>query len=155
MNSCYSFSGASIHPDAKTIAIPTFSNQSAYFDPNISQEFTLALQDIFIQRTQLNLTEEQADMTISGNITSYTISSVNVQAGTSDTADSSAQNRLTMTVQVNYESKYEPEKNFQKTYSDYADFEGNKTLNQAIGELVPLLNKRLINQIFNDIAVDW
>lgn len=157
LNSCYTFSGASIHPEAKTIQIPTFPNRSSYVNPNLSQEFTIALQDRFIQRTKLNLTDTQADMLVSGEIMSYEVSSVNVQAGnqTNNNSESSAQNRLTMSVQVQYESKKEPEKNFQRTFSDYVDFEGTKTIDQAINELTPLLNKRLIDQIFNAIAVDW
>ena len=157
--SCYSLSGASIHPEAKTVQIPTFPNRSIYQNPNISQEFSLALQDRFIQRTKLSLVDNQADMLISGEITSYDVTSVNVQAGTTTNGtvqgETSAQNRLTMTVNVRYESKQEPEKNFEKTFSDYADFEGNQTIEQSINNLTPLLNKRLIDQIFNAIAVDW
>lgn len=148
--SCYTFSGASIHPDAKTIRIENFPNYSPLQDPNLSQNFTIKLQDKFLQRTRLILVNEPADMNISGEIVNYDLQPVNVQQGAQ-----AAQNRLTMTVKVTYESKYEPKKNFTKQISDFIDFDGAETLNTIqLSGSEEILN-RLAERIFNEIAVDW
>lgn len=159
--SCYTFSGASIHKNSKTLYIPTFINRSTFINPTIAHAFTLNLQDRFIRRTKLSLVNDQeADLRISGEIISYDISSINIQSirnTLGQNIETSTQNRLTIRVNVRYESKQEPQNNFEQIFSNYADFEGNRTIDDQLiqFEIIPLLNKRLIDQIFNMIAVNW
>ena len=79
--SCYTLSGSSIDPSWQTIRIPTFPNYASYQNPNLSQQFTDELQDIFNNRTNLSLTnDDDADLLIEGEITNYQQSSVAIQA---------------------------------------------------------------------------
>src|SRR5690625_6498418 len=59
--SCYTLSGSSIDPSWQTIRIPTFPNYASYQNPNLSQQFTDELQDIFNNRTNLSLTNDDED----------------------------------------------------------------------------------------------
>ncbi len=154
LNSCYTLSGSSISADWQTLFVPTFPNQAPLQNPNLSQDFTIALQDIFRNRTKLNLTDnEDADLLIEGEISSYQVASTQIQANS--TGEQAAKSRLTIGITVRYINNKEEEKSFNKTYTDYEEFDGNQTLTEVEGALVPDIIDRLTQQIFNDIAMDW
>jgi len=58
-------------------------------------------------------------------------------------------------VKVHYENKQEPEKNFDRTYSDEAVFSSDLDINAIEASQVKLVNERIINKIFNDIVANW
>lgn len=151
LSSCYTLSGSSILPEWETIRISTFPNYAPYQNPNLSQEFTNDLQDIFNNRTKLALTsDENADLLIDGEITGYQQSSVAIQAN-----EIAGKNRLTMTVRVRYQNNKDESKSFDRSFSAYEDFEANQTLQQAEGALLDSILEQLTTQIFNAIAMDW
>ena len=49
----YSFTGASISPEIKTISIASFPNQASLVQPSLSQVFTEKLKDKFVSQTNL------------------------------------------------------------------------------------------------------
>ena len=51
----YTFTGADIHPNIETVSINYFQNQADLVQPLLSQQFTTALQDRFMQQTDLGL----------------------------------------------------------------------------------------------------
>ena len=57
LTSCgiYSFTGASIPTEAKTISVDYFSNKAATVQPSLSQVFTERLKDMFLEQTNLSL----------------------------------------------------------------------------------------------------
>ena len=67
----YSFSGASVSPDEKTVSIQTFRNNASLAPPTISQSFTEALKDIFTSQTSLGIVSKDGDLNFEGEITSY------------------------------------------------------------------------------------
>lgn len=151
LSSCYTLSGSSIDPNWETIRISTFPNFASYQNPNLSREFTTALQDIFNNRTKLALTNsEDADLQIEGEITSYQQSSVAIQAN-----EVAGKNRLTVSVRVRYQNNKDESKSFDKSFSAYEDFDGNMTLMQAEDSLLDSILEQLTSQIFNAIAMDW
>src|SRR5690625_4959092 len=104
--SCYTLSGSSIDPSWQTIKIPTFPNYASYQNPNLSQQFTDQLQDIFNNRTNLSLTnDDDADLLIEGEITNYQQASVAIQAN-----EIAGQNRLTVTERVRYHNNKDENK---------------------------------------------
>ncbi|MDD3772615.1 MAG: LptE family protein [Weeksellaceae bacterium] len=151
LNSCYTLSGSSIDPNWQTLRIATFPNYAPYQNPNLSREFTNALQDIFNNRTKLNLTnDEDTDLLIEGEITSYQQSSVAIQAN-----ETAGKNRLTVTVRVRYQNNKEESKSFDRSFSAYEDFDATQTLQQAESALLDSILEQLTSQIFNAIAMDW
>lgn len=151
LNSCYTLSGSSIHPTWETINVATFPNYAPYQNPNLSQEFTNKLQDIFNNRTKLSLTNtDDAHLFIDGEITGYQQTSVAIQAN-----EIAGKNRLTVTVRVRYENTLDETKSFDKNFSAYEDFESNQTLQQAESALLESIIDQLTQQIFNAIAMDW
>lgn len=151
LNSCYTLSGSSIDPNWETIKISNFPNYAPYQNPNLSQQFTDQLQDIFNNRTKLSLTNsEDADLLIDGEITNYQQSSVAIQAN-----ETAGKNRLTMTVRVRYQNARDETKSFDRTFSAYEDFDANLTLMQAESGLLDSILEQLTGQIFNAVAMDW
>lgn len=124
---------------------------------SLSQEFSTAIQNRFLQRTTLKGTTDKPDILIEGEITDYSItpttisSSVNAPGGNIQ----AAQNKLTIVVKVHYENKIEPEKSFDRTYSDEAVFSSDLDINAIEASQVKLVNERIINKIFNDIVANW
>lgn len=151
LNGCYTLSGSSIKPEWETIRISTFPNYAPYQNPNLSQQFTNELQDIFNNRTKLNLsTDDNSDLLIDGEITGYQQTSVAIQAN-----EVAGKNRLTMSVRVRYQNNQDESKSFDRSFSAYEDFEANLTLQQAEGALLDSILEQLTTQIFNAIAMDW
>lgn len=151
LNSCYTLSGSSIDPNWQTIRIATFPNYAPYQNPNLSREFTDALQDIFNNRTKLSLTnDEESDLMLEGEITTYQQSSVAIQAN-----EVAGKNRLTVAVRVRYQNNKDETKSFDKSFSAYEDFDANQTLQQAESALLDSILEQLTTQIFNAIAMDW
>ena len=68
----YSFSGASIPLDAKTVSVPYFPNNAPMVAPSLSATLTEQLQDKFARQTKLQLVDVGGDLAFEGEITNYT-----------------------------------------------------------------------------------
>ncbi len=148
LQACYTFSGSALNPEIKTCMITNFPNYSSLQNPNLSQDFTIALQDRFTQRTKLELQDIPSDINIEGEITDYRITSENTSSN-----NIKAQNRLTISVKVRYDNQLETEKSFDKTFTDYDNFDANDV--QPSDQVVEDVYTRVIDQIFNAIVADW
>lgn len=153
ISSCgiYSFTGASIAPDVKTVQVDEFPNYADLINPALSQTFTQGLQDLFLNQTNLSLTTSNGDLQFEGEITEYRITpSANTSGSTA------SQNRLTIAVKVRFYNNKDEEQNFEKTFSHYEDFDAN---NQLVGsfedELVNLILERIFENIFNEAVTNW
>ncbi|MBF6611168.1 LptE family protein [Chryseobacterium lacus] len=157
LSSCYSFTGSSLSPETQTIQINEFINNAPLNNPQLAQQFSTDIQNRFLQRTTLKGTKENPDILIEGEITDYSItpttisSSVNAPGGNIQ----AAQNKLTITVKVHYENRIEPDKSFDRVFSDEAVFASDLDIQQIETAQVKLVNERIINKIFNDIVANW
>ena len=63
----YSFTGANIPPEVKTISIQTFYDEVGTGPPNLSQLFTEKIKDYYQQNTSLSIVAaNEGDLTIGG-----------------------------------------------------------------------------------------
>ncbi|HEX7583951.1 MAG TPA: LptE family protein [Prolixibacteraceae bacterium] len=146
----YSFTGASIAPNVKTFMVGFFPNRARLVNPNLSQLFVDGLQDVLIKQTSLNQITDKADLEFSGQITDYDVKPMNIQTG-----DLAAQNRLTIGVKVKFTNNKDHEQDWEKTFSQYEDFDSNLSLSAAENDLVPLIIKKLTDDIFNASIANW
>ncbi|HZL08681.1 MAG TPA: LptE family protein [Prolixibacteraceae bacterium] len=146
----YSFTGASIAPNVKTFMVDYFPNRARLVNPNLSQLFTEGLQDKLIKQTSLNQITEGADLEFSGQLTGYDIKPMNISEG-----DMAAQNRLTISVKVKYTNNKDHEQDWEKSFSEYEDFDSNSSLSTVEGNLVPLIVVKLADDIFNASIANW
>jgi hypothetical protein len=152
LSSCgiYSFTGASIHPDAKTFSVEYFKNNAPIFNPTLSQEITEMLQDKLSSQTSLKLTDGKGDLQFKGQIIDYSVSPVGLQAG-----ETAAQNRLTIKVKVEFINEFQENYNFNETFTRYADYESSKILTSVESTLVPEILELITDDIFQKAVVNW
>lgn len=147
----YSFTGARIPPEAKTVSIPTIPNMAAMVTPTLSPMLTEALQDRFSRQTRLNVVRENGDLSFEGEITNYVSSSLAVVGN-----EYTAVNRLTITVRMKFTNIFEPENSFEpRTFSAYEDYSSSILLQDAESTLLPQIVDKLVNDIFNAAVSNW
>ena len=151
MKGNYSLSGSSILPEWKTMYIAQFPNYAPLQNPSLSQELTLTLQDVFRNRTKLNMTNtEEADLIIEGEITGYDVAPMQIQRN-----DIAAENRLTISVKVRYINNVDETKSFDRTFTAYENFPGTAMLSDVESTIVPNIINIIRDQVFASIAMDW
>ena len=146
----YSFTGASISPDVKTVTVNYFPNQASIVMPTLSQKFTEKLKEKFISQTNLTLVDANGDLVFKGAITGYEITPISPQGN-----QTAAQNRLTIIVNVEFENKKDAKQSWQNSFSRYADFPGTTALVTVEEQLVKEINEQIIEDIFNKAVVNW
>lgn len=148
--SVYNFTGTG-KIDAKTFQVNFFQNNAELIEPGIDRTFTLTLQDLIQNQTNLNLVKNGADLTYEGEIVDYRISPMTA------TADQQAsQNRLKIRVNVRFTNKKTEKDDFEKTFEFYYDYPAStqlngSTLNKAIDEIY----ERITQDIFNESLAKW
>jgi hypothetical protein len=145
-----SLSGATIPPEAKTISIGFFVNNTTLGPPTISQRFTERLKDMVGQQTNLALVNQNGDLQFEGYIADYNVTPVAIQSN-----DQASMNRLTVSVKVIYFNKFDKTKNFENTFTRFADFNSSESLSSAEGRLVQEINRQLTEDIFNSAFNNW
>lgn len=151
-NSCgiYNFTGTG-KIDAKTFQVNFFQNNAELVEPGIDRNFTLALQDLLMNQTNLNLVTSGADLTYEGEIVDYRISPMTA------TADQQAsQNRLKIRVNVRFSNRKKETDDFEKTFEFYYDYPAQTQLQGAI--LTTALDEifdRITQDIFNESLAKW
>lgn len=152
LNSCglYNFTGTG-KIDAKTFQVNYFQNNSPLVQPGIERTFTLKLQDIVQNQTNLNLVRTNGDLTYEGEITNYTITPM---AATADLT--AAQNRLSITINVRYTNKNKETDNFEKSFSFYFDYPGDQQLiGSSLTSALDVIFERITQDVFNESLAKW
>ena len=151
----YSFTGASIPEGTETFQVNYFDNVAgnrpgSTIEPGLDQEFTIALQDLILNQTNLNLVTSNGDLVYEGEIVQYSITPT-----TSTANNTAAQNRLTMRVNVRYTNKLKDEDSFEKGFSFFYDFDANQQLYDIKTAANKDLFERITLDIFNASLAKW
>lgn len=146
----FSFSGVNISEDVKTYSVDYFPNRAPLVQAQLSQEFTNALMDKIQGNTSLNLANTGGDVQFSGEITGY---SMRPAAITSE--ETAARNRLTITVRVKYVNIYEPDLDFDASFSRYEEYNASQNLADVENDLIELIVEDLVEDIFNKAFISW
>lgn len=146
----YSFNGASISNQTKTISIDYFKNSASTVQPILSQVMTEKLKDYFTQQTNLSIDENNGDLKFKGEITKYEIKPMAIQSN-----EVAGQNRLTISVKVDFENIYENEYNFSHTFSRYKDYESTQNFSEIEEFLINEISDEIVEDIFNKSVVNW
>jgi hypothetical protein len=119
--------------------------------PSLSSTFTEALKMKMLTGTRLNQTDEDnADLSFEGEITGYSI------APKAITADEVAkQNRLTITVRVKFENRVDPKQNYDKSFSQYDDYNSEVNFASVETGLIDNITQNLVEDIFNAAVANW
>lgn len=156
----YSFTGANISPEIKTISIQTFYDEVGTGPPNLSQLFTETIKDYYQQNTSLTLTDNEGDLQLEGSITGYRLTPMAPRASGSQNfadADIAALQRLTITVKVTYVNIQDDSYDFEsQAFSFYQDYDPEKEdFNSIEATLVEEIYEAIILDIFNASVANW
>lgn len=146
----YSFTGASISPDVKTVAIPYFENRSPLVVPTMSRTITDGLRDYFTSQTNLDVDDRSGDLIVEGTITNYAVQPVAIQGN-----ETAAMNRMTITVSVKFTNKKDEKQGWESTFSRYADYKSTLPLSSVQDGLIREITDQLVQDIFNKAVVNW
>ena len=152
VSSCwiYSFSGTSIQPDVKTVTINYFEYKALRVNPSLSNDLTEGLKDKFRKMTRLSQVDEDGDLKITGEVSGY---DVRAQAVTAQ--EVAAQNRLTVSVKISFMNRKYPEEDFEKSFSAYADYDSNNSLDAVEATLCEEIVEKLCEDILNATVANW
>ncbi len=146
----YSFSGTSIQPDVRSIAVEYFKNNALKVNPTLASSLSDALIDQYRRLTSLQILPENGDMNVYGEITSYDTRPMAVTAD-----EVASQNRLTVTVKITFTNPLPPEEDFEKSFSAYADYDSNQLLDAVESSLCDEIIDILVEDIFNATVANW
>lgn len=146
----YSFTGASIPAEAKTVSVAYFPNHAQLVNPLLSNDFTSALRDAMMNQTPLDMVESGGDLAFEGEITDYRTTPVAITA-----AQTAAMNRLTITVKVRFSNRFDETKDFEQSFSHYEDYPSEQELNSVQDGLTAVIVEALVEDIFNKALVNW
>ncbi len=142
--------GATIPPEAKTVSVEYFGNQTSLAGPHIPQKFSEKLRDVLLTQTSLALIPKNGDLQFSGYISDYNVSPVSIQSG-----DKPALNRLTISVVVKYTNPYDKSKSFEQTFTRFSDYDSSLPISQKEADLLPEIFRQLTEDIFNRAFNNW
>lgn len=146
----YSFTGTSIQPDVRTITIPYIENKAQRVNPALSNDLTEAVQEKFRKLTRLEQVDVDGDLELICEITGY---DVKATAMTAD--EQAAQNRLTVSVKVEFTNRKYPEDNVSSSFSAYEDFDATQSLDAVESGLCESIIEKLVEDIFNATVAQW
>lgn len=154
LSSCkinYSLSGTSISPEVKSFSVQDFPNRAPLYTPSLSQTFSEKLKDKLLTQTSLNLiTSGVGDIDYSGEITGYTLVPIAVTGN-----ETAAQNRLTITIKVEFTNTKDSKQDFSKTFSNFEDFDSSQSIDSIENELIDQILDKIIEDIFNNSVASW
>jgi len=157
LNGCkinYSFSGANISPEIKTVSVQFFPNRvtpgNGFVNPNFSQTFTDALKDKIKAQTSLNFASDIGDVDFEGEITKYKAEPLAVTG-----RQIAELNRFTITVRVKYTNTFNSDESFDNQFSRYEDYQSSKDLQSVEQDLSEKILEQLTEDIFNQAFVNW
>ena len=157
LNGCkfYSFTGASIPAGTKTFQVNFFENLAgnrpgSIVEPGLDQEFTIALQDLFLNQTNLSIVNKGGDLLYEGEIVEF---SVTPMSATSQIK--AAQNRLTMEINFRYFNKKNEDDDFEKRFSHFYDFPANQQVYDVRDIALDEIFERITQNIFNETLAKW
>ncbi len=145
----YSFTGASIQ--GKTINIYTFENRAANVVPTLAPKISEKVRTRILSQTGLTAKNtEDVDYLMKSYITGYQVTISGMQ-GTM----AASQNRLTISLEVEFTNRLDEKQNFTKTFSRFADFPATQQLQAVENALIEDICTQLADDIFNKAFVNW
>lgn len=150
----YNFTGGDVGT-AKTFQVNYFQNYASQspgstFDPGLDREFTLALQDLILNQTSLNLVTSNGDLLFEGEIVEYRVSPMTATA-----EQRAAQNRLSISVNVRFFNRTKEDVDFEQRFSFFYDYPAASQLASVRDEAHQVIFERINQDIFNESLADW
>ena len=146
----YSFTGASIPAEARTISVATFQNRASLVQPGLNQTLTDALIDMCRAQTNLEMISSGGDLSFEGEITDYKTQPLTVSGD-----ELAAMNRFSITIRVKYVNSFNTDNSYDLSFTKYQDYNSALDLSAVEAGLTEEIVKMLVEDIFNRAFVNW
>lgn len=151
LQGCYSFTGASIPPHLKTIAIPVIDDRSGAGIAQFRSELTRCLVNKIESQSSLRFTPSMAsaDALLEGAIITFS----DAPSQLSRKTERALTNRITLVVQVTMTDRVKKKLFFTQTFVGFADYySGNYAAQQ---EAIRYCQVQIIDEIFDRVVSGW
>lgn len=146
----YSFTGASVPPHLKTIAIPIADDRSGSGEPGLRELFTEKLTRFFIEDNSFDVAERTiADAIVECSIISLASGPVVITGG--ETVSSL---RITIGVKAVYRDLVQKKTIYDKTFSNYGDYSASGTFEDRRAAIELALDK-IAEDILLETVSGW
>jgi hypothetical protein len=146
----YSFTGANISSDIKTVTVEIFENRAPNAPASYNQTLTDQLKLKLVSEASLKQVSNQGDVVFKGYVVSYGVVALaptaQVQTGV---------NRLSITVHVDFVNTKDEKDKWSKDFTRFAEFPATELLSSRENQLITEINKQFIDDIFNDAFAKW
>ena len=146
----YSFTGANIPLDIHTFSVELFQNRSNNGPASLPQTITDKIKQKFQNEANLKQVATDGDLEIKGSITGFTYTSEAPVAGAT-----SALNKLTITIQVDYVNTKDEKDKWTETFSRNAQDSAGLNVITVEDQLVNDISNQLMDDIFQKALVKW
>lgn len=146
----YSFTGTSIQADVNTITIPYVEYKALRVNPSLAGDLTEALQEKFRRLTRLEQVDVDGDLELIAEVTGYDVKATAVTAD-----ELASQNRLTVTVKIEFTNHKYPEDDVSQSFSAYEDFDATLSLDSVESTLCETIIEKIVEDIFNATVAQW
>ena len=153
MLSCYSFKGITIAPDVNSFYVENYQIRASNAPAGIEIEFRDGLVDKINSSSKLRFTDIDPDIEFRGDISRFSVAAVTPQQ--SDDVATTAFNRLTIAVRVQYISNLNEEENWEQSFSFFEDFESTTDLSTVQDDLIDVIFTQIVEDIFNKAFTNW
>ena len=150
LSGCYGFKGISIPPDINTFFVEDFENRAPNAPGAIEQTFAEALRTKVRNESKLRLTDPSADITFSGAVNVFRITSEAPQEG-----NTIAFNRLTIGVSLDYKNNRNEDDSWSQSFSFFRDFDSNADFQSLQDEFIDEIFVQITEDIFNRAFTNW
>jgi len=144
----YSFSG--INTTATTFQVGFFQNQASIIIPGIDQTFTNQLQDLILNQTNLDLVTSNGDIAYEGEIVQYLVVPTNATS-----ANTAAQNRMTIAVNVRFYDIKNPKEDLEQRFSFFFDFPAAQSEISIREQAIAVIYERITQDVLNATLAKW
>lgn len=147
----YKFNGANInYQTTKSISIAEFPNNAPMVNPQLSNQLSEALRDLYSRQTRLIILSKGGDLELEGQITGYDVSQ-----GAISVDGYASESKLTIRVEVHFTNNIYPEESFDKTYTASQTFDSSQLLSDVQDELCRIILTEITENIYNDTVAKW
>lgn len=132
ISGCYSFTGATIPPHLKTLAIPTANDNSGFGNARLHDDLTGFLQKKFRSDNSFVLVQDRSDARLSATIISIGDATVTVRAGELET-----ERKVTVTIKAVFEDLVKKKTMWDKPFSQFQVYkisDGTAARDKAISD---------------------
>jgi len=142
----------SMPPEWKIFFVQTLENTAPNTPLSYSATLSEAIKDGIQNSTQLSLgtSPEDAQIELIGEIINYSITPIAMQEG-----DNAAQNRLSVSVKIDFFITAPEEDKMSMTTSRFIDYDSNTDLSQVESTLLEEVNVQIVQDVVNKLLSNW